>query len=294
MIYKIIIGILLAALAVFGPDWRYVDGFIKIDHPAMLGWLKLSTYGIMMAVGFLTANFLLQKEFRRLQYDEKLADRILIGAIVGGLLGSKIAFIIEQYADIHSFSQMIDMFFSGGGLTWYGGLIVAAGVIIFFIKREKLSALHIADVVTPMLASGYGFGRLGCLISGDGCYGQKCDLNLPVPFCDSFPRGAAPWSEIVRQYGDPGVLVYNTPLFEALASFSFFVLFWALRKKEFPLGVKVFSFLILHAIVRFLVEIIRLNPENVFGMTQGQFISIGLILIGLTYIGKVFILDKKA
>lgn len=243
----------------------------------------MSTFGIMMAVGFLVANFLLQKEFRRLGYKEKLADYIIIGAVIAGIAGSKLAFLAEQYESIHSFSMAMNYLFSGGGLTWYGGLILATVTIVFLIKRANLSALHVSDIITPALAAGYGFGRIGCLISGDGCYGQKCDLNLPAPLCDSFPRGAANWNEITSRYNDPNVTVYSTPFYEATASFLFFLFFWALRKKEWPVGFKIYLFIFLHATVRFFVEFIRLNPDNVFGVTQAQFVSIGLWVLCLTF-----------
>lgn len=271
----------------------YQKGFLVADFAGAPHWLKISTYGLMMAMGFLTANYLLQKEFHRLKMPQKLADHIIIISVIGGIIGAKLFFVWETSAEIESFSEAIDSLFSGGGLTWYGGLVVATlGVFILF-KKHNLKFLPMADIITPMMASGYGFGRLGCLVSGDGCYGVACGSGLPSPLCMSFPDGAAPWSKIVNMYNDPNVTVYNTPLYEASFSFILFLFFWIIRKKEWTTGFKFFTFILLHSAARYAVEIIRLNPKDVFGMTQAQFVSLVLIGISISYMVIKTIQQKR-
>ena len=224
--------------------------------------LKISTYGIMLAISFLFANFLLQKEFTRLNISTKLADNIIISAVIGGIAGSKIFYAWEVGEPI-SFSIML----SGGGLTWYGGFIVAGSIIAFLIVREGLKFSKLADIITPALAAGYGFGRLGCLFSGDGCFGQVCPTNLIFPLGMAYPDGA------VQSFAK----VYNTPFYESAFSFLMFAFFWKIREKEWPNGFKFSIFLILHSLFRYLVEFIRRNPRDVFGITQAQFIAICVI-----------------
>ena len=139
------------------------------------------------------------------------------------------------------------------------------------------------DTLIPLVSISYAVGRLGCILSGDGCYGIKCPYNWPAPFAMAFPYGANPWQSVVSQYGDPNVIVYNTPLFEALFSLAIFIYLWNIRKNQWFPGLKTVFFLVLHGIFRFFIEFIRRNPEDVFGMTQGQFVSIVIILISLAY-----------
>ena len=247
-------------IALLGPGSGVrIDAKMRADEPGTRIPLKISTYGIMLAISFLFANFLLQKEFTRLNISTKLADNIIIAAVIGGIAGSKIFYAWEAGEPI-SFSIM----FSGGGLTWYGGFIVAGSIIAFLIIREGLKFSKLADIITPALAAGYGFGRLGCLFSGDGCFGQVCPTNLIFPLGMAYPDGA------VQSFAK----VYNTPFYESAFSFLMFAFFWKIREKEWPNGFKFSIFLILHSLFRYLVEFIRRNPRDVFGMTQAQFIAI--------------------
>ncbi|RME90575.1 MAG: hypothetical protein D6767_06625 [Candidatus Hydrogenedentota bacterium] len=258
---------------------QYKEGFLVLPFiPSSWPVLhKISPYGIMMALGFMSASVLLSKEFKRLNIPQKLADNIVIVAVVFGIIGAKLFFLWETSSEWSGWDRMIELTFSGAGLTWYGGFILATLAIYIVIRRAGYKFLYMADIMTPMLALGYGFGRLGCLLSGDGCYGEKCPYNLPWPLVDSFPNGAAPWSEIVAKYGDPNVVVYNTPLYAATFSFILAGVFWKLRKKEWPQGLKFIIFIFMHSLYRFLSEFIRLNPRDVFGMTQAQFLSIILM-----------------
>lgn len=245
---------------------------------------QISTYGIMLALGFITANYLLQREFHRLNYDPRIADNLIILLAIGGILGAKIFFFWESSSQWHGWAGFMELLKNfGGGLTWYGGFIVSNIFAYIYLRKVKMSYLHVADVGAHVMAMGYVFGRLGCFVSGDGCYGIAAPAGWPAPFAMAFPNGAAPWSEIVQRYHDPNVIVYNTPLFEASFSFLLFLFFYLIRKKEWPLGVKFMTFILLHSIFRFFVEFIRLNPRDVFGVSQAQFLSIILVAMAIVY-----------
>ena len=273
--------------------FQYDAGFIKfLFLPNSLSWIKISTYGIMLALSFLVANFILQKECKRLNIEEKIADNIIIISIIGGIIGAKIFFVIETYEDWSGFSQLFDRLFSGAGLTWYGGLLLVLLSIWVYSKVIKIPVIRIFDICTPSLSLGYAVGRLGCVVSGDGCYGVKCPYNWPAPFAMAFPNGASPWQEIIDHYGDINVVVYNTPLFETMFSTLVFIFLWNIRKKTMPIGVMFFIYIGAHALFRFFIEFIRLNPRNVFGLSQAQFISLVLLTITAIF-ALIKIVDKK-
>ncbi|MDH5716088.1 MAG: prolipoprotein diacylglyceryl transferase [Spirochaetia bacterium] len=253
----------------------YESGFIIFTFlPKSLSWIKISSYGIMMAAGFLTANFLLQREFYRKNIDIKLADNIIILAVVFGIVGAKVFFLWETSNEWHTWDEFKHRAFSGGGLTWLGGFVGATTANIIYAKRNRIFNLSFVDIFAPIIAMGYGFGRLGCLVSGDGCYGKICDLSLPSPLCMSFPNGALPTKEFV----------YNTPFYESTFSFLLFMFLWLFREKKWPDGSKFFLFLALHSISRFVVEFIRLNPRDVMGMTQAQFVSMVSLLVCMLFL----------
>ncbi len=265
---------------------EYDHGFIKFSFlPESLSWVKISSYGLVLAITFLVCNIVLQKECKRLNLPTKIADNIIILSIVGGIAGAKLFYTLETWNEWYGFSSFIDRFFSGAGLTWYGGFLLATFFIYLYSRRLKFTFLETFDFCTPALAIGYAVGRLSCFVSGDGCYGIKCPYDWPVPFAMSFEYGASRWQDIIDKYGDPNVVVYNTPLFESLFSFVLFLIFWLTRKKTLSSpGIRFFIFVAAHSVFRFSIEFIRLNPKDVFGITQAQFISIILFILSVSFL----------
>lgn len=283
---------LLGALLLLVAGCTYREGMLK---STIVSWAQVSPYGITMALAFYSAFLLIEREFPRVGLKVQLGDYILLAGVVGGIVGAKIAYVIEirnspEFAQGSLFSHL----FSGAGLTWYGGFILASALIIFILWKNKVNILFGVDVLTPMLALGYVFGRAGCILSGDGCYGELCTMKWPAPFCMAFPNGAASWSDWLAKHapGDPTATAINTPFFESAFSFLCFLFFWSVRKKSWPLGAKFFLYLFLHALFRFLIEFIRLNPRDVFGVSQAQFIS--LVLMGLSAGYVVIALTRRS
>lgn len=260
---------------------RYSRGSIVLE-----AWdlnAHISTFGIMVGIAIIAANYILQKEFYRSGIDLILSDQIMVLTIVLGFIGARIFYVLEMkstWNDIESFWFT----FYRGGLTFYGGFLLAAIGIIIFIKNKKKNILTMADLMMPSISIGYGFGRLGCFFSGDGCYGTQCTLELPTPLCMRFPDGAYPWQKIIQQYANPNVTVYNTPLYEASFAFLLFIFFWNTRNKKWMPGIRLSIFTISYSIMRFFIEFIRRNPKDVFGITQAQFISIILLTISIIFL----------
>ncbi|MFO1479483.1 MAG: prolipoprotein diacylglyceryl transferase family protein [Turneriella sp.] len=266
----------------------YREGMLK---STIVSWAQVSPYGITMALAFYSAFLLIEREFPRVGLKVQLGDYILLAGVVGGIVGAKIAYVIE-IRNTPEFQQgsLFSHLFSGAGLTWYGGFILASAAIIFILWKNKVNILFGIDTLAPMLALGYVFGRAGCIFSGDGCYGGLCTMNWPAPFCMAFPNGAASWSEWLARYanGNAAATAINTPFFESAFSFLCFLFLWGVRKKQWPLGSKFFLYLFLHALFRFSIEFIRLNPRDVFGVSQAQFLSLLLMAISAGYVIVAF------
>lgn len=99
---------------------------------------------------------------------ERIADILFIAAIAG-FAGAKIFNAFETW---DSFIQdPIGSLFSGSGLTFYGGLIVATIALYWYSKNKGFSFKHLCDAAAPALILAYGIGRLGCQFSGDGDWG---------------------------------------------------------------------------------------------------------------------------
>lgn len=99
---------------------------------------------------------------------DRVGDLTVIALIVG-LLGAKLFDIFENWSDF--LNHPSDYLFSGGGLTFYGGLICAGLAIFYYARKNKFSIRHLADAIAPSLMIAYAIGRIGCQVAGDGDWG---------------------------------------------------------------------------------------------------------------------------
>jgi prolipoprotein diacylglyceryltransferase len=89
--------------------------------------------------------------------------------LVVGLAGAKLFDIFENWNGF--LKDPASYIFSGGGLTFYGGLICATAAIIAYARKFKISLRHLADAIAPSLMIAYAIGRIGCQVAGDGDWG---------------------------------------------------------------------------------------------------------------------------
>ncbi len=157
-------------------------------YPELLkiGPITVYSYGLMLGIAFLVGNLLLTAELRRLGRDPGLATTVTMLGLIGGVAGAKLFHILENWSEF--LARPTDTLFSSGGLTFYGGFLLATLFIFLYFRSRKLSLLSFADVAAPALAIGYGFGRIGCQLAGDGDYGIPTDL----PWAMTYPHGTVP------------------------------------------------------------------------------------------------------
>jgi len=260
-----------------------------------IGPLTVYSYGLMLGIAFITASWLLTKEIERKKLNPNIATEITILAIIFGIIGAKIFHLFENFDDF--LEDPIGMAFSPGGLTFFGGLIVAVLAIWIYTGRKKIPFFYIADAAAPALALAYGIGRIGCHLAGDGDYGIPTDL----PWGTNYENGTVPpsvmfqGSEIAKNYPN-GIVPDNTPLhptpvYEFLICVIIFAILWKLRKKDWIHGKLFMIYLILISIERFSIEFIRLNPRILFGLSEAQLIAIVLFLVGV--IGVIYYSKNK-
>ena len=227
--------------------------------------ITIGGYGIMLGLGFYLSFLLLEKEFILKNMNPELAYKVLLVAIPGGIVGSKIFHILEHLDEFAL--DPWGMLFSGSGLSAFGGYIFSFLLAILVIKKSKETILRVFDTAAPSMALGYCFGRFGCHVAGDGCYGLETSSFWGTPY----PNGIVPSS----------IPVFPTPLFEVFFSFIAVGILLNLRKRDLADGKMFSAFLILSGLPRFLVEFIRLNPKIAFGLSQAQFIGIIFIIFGI-------------
>ena len=235
-----------------------------------LGPLTIQTFGLMLALAFLAAGALVAKRLKELGKPVDWAYEIGFAALIGGIVGSRVYFLLENYDSVSE--DLLGNLFSGSGLVWYGGLIGGAiGVLLWAWYRDFLR-LALLDLTAPALALGYAIGRCGCQLSGDGDYGEAWG----GPWAMSYPNGTEPIEETV----------HPTPIYETLAMGFGAWMLWQLRDR-FRDGALFAIYLIYAGAERFLVEFVRRNDAVVLGLTQSQLESLVMLLAGAIWLYAV-------
>ena len=127
-----------------------------------LGPLTIYTYGLMMATAFIVCYLILKWEITKRGDNLEIASNIVFWAAIGGILGSKILYMIEYFQDV--IEDPVGMIFSGAGLVFHGGLIGGTLAVILVIRKAKKSVGEYADIIGPVLLVGQGIGRIGCFL----------------------------------------------------------------------------------------------------------------------------------
>lgn len=230
---------------------------------------------------------------------------LTLAAFIGGLLGAKLFHILENLSEFRA--NPMDSIISFSGLTFYGGLIVGGGAVLYVARKRGIPVLHMLDVGGPAMMLAYGIGRIGCQVSGDGDWGIV--NTAPKPGWMSFLPDWC-WSydypHNVNNVGVPipGCIdshcmhleppVFPTPFYETLMSLLLFFILWKLRKRIRYAGVMFAIYMVFNGIERFLIEQIRVNTIIDFlGMkvTQAEIISICMIIFGLLLL--IFAIKRK-
>ena len=231
--------------------------------------ISIKTFGVMFALGFLACGALVARRLRELGKPVDWSYEIVFSALIGGLVGARGYYVIQNYSQVKH--DLLKSFFSGSGLVWYGGAIGGAiGVLLWMRWRDALE-LRMFDMCATALALGYAIGRIGCQVSGDGDYGIRSNL----PWAMGYPHGTVPTP--------PGVTVQPTPIYETVTMCLVAYLLWHIRDRVRP-GVVFALYLVLSGLERFLVEFIRRNKEVLAGLTAPQVESLVLFAIGLVWL----------
>lgn len=220
---------------------------------------------------------------------------LIIIAIIFGIVGAKVFHWFENWDEF--ISDPLGSLVSFSGLTFYGGFIVAALAVVYYSEKNKIPWKHIADIVAPALIIGYGIGRIGCQIAGDGDWGIVNTLIKPqwlgfLP--DWLWAYNYPHNILNEGIPIPGCMgphcyqlaeaVFPTPVYETSMTIIILGILWYLRKRLKVPGQLFAIYLMFSGLERFLIEKIRVN--NIFeflgmNVTQAEVISTILFLSGL-------------
>ena len=232
-----------------------------------LGHWNLPTFGLMLWLAAVAGAFLMDRSFRRAHISADAVGMVAV-AVVAGIVGAKLWHVVDTPSEFRDLGWKV--LWDSAGFAWFGGLVFGISALLIQGRMAKIGALRTLDLAAPAAALGYGIGRIGCFLSGDGCYG--IETKLPFPWGMSFPNGIEPTPL--------GVRVFPTPLYELAAGLLIAWFLWRRAGKPHATGAIVGYYLLLSGIARFSVEFIRRNPHVLWGLSNAQLASLGSVLAG--------------
>lgn len=227
---------------------------------------SIPTFGLMLWLAAVAAAVVMDRGFKRGKIDADAVGMVAI-AVLAGIVGAKLWHVIDTPSEFREMGWRV--LWDTAGFAWFGGLVFGISALLIQGWWAKIGALRTLDLAAPAAAIGYGIGRIGCFLSGDGCYG----IATGLPWGMSFPNGIEPTP--------PGVRVHPTPLYELGLGLLIGWYLWWRGGKRHRTGAIVGEYLVLTGIARFLVEFIRRNPKVLWGLSNAQLASAGSAFVGL-------------
>jgi len=265
------------------------SGVVRWQGGLPIEQLPVFGYGAALVAGVVGSMWVGGRRAKLVGVDPQFARDLTVWLVLSGVFGARLFHVIQHYERIfkgcQSLWDYVVAFFMlpDGGLTLYGGLILASLTYLWICHKHKVSAVRFADAAVPAVFVGITFGRLGCFLNGC-CYGSRSDL----PWAVSFPQGSAAWSALVgRGFLPENALqtmsLHPTQIYSSINGLVLAVLTAAYYRYRKGDGSVVALALIMYPLSRFGLEIIRWDETGQLGteLTISQFVSLGVVGLGL-------------
>lgn len=239
-------------------------------HPILInfGPIAIRTYGVFLAIAFISGLFLLKKKTRSLKISDDLVDNLFLWILISALVGSRLLYVLSEWKFYRN--HLIDVFrLWEGGFHFFGGLLGACAAVVFFASRHPdVPLLKFADAASSPLAFGLFIGKVGCFFAGC-CYGKECSMPWAVTFTH-------PESLAIR-----GVALHPSQLYESATYLMLFAVCQLLYRVKSYDGELFWFFVFLMSFARFHLEFLRWDVKVLFGLTLAGAISILLAAVSL-------------
>lgn len=242
-------------------------------HPIALviGSLTIRWYGVMIALSIAISITVVYIESRHQGINTDDVLDIAIVAVIGGILGARIGWIITSPDVLWYLAHPLRILaIWEGGLSYFGGILGGVVAANCLIRRRRMGFWRMADIVAPLLALSFGIGKIGCWLNGC-CNGTVTTSWLGVIFTNPLSE-----CDLLNQR------IWPAQLFNSASGFlAFAVLFWVVRKHKHYDGQVFIWYLYLYGATSFIVEFFRYIPIHVLRLTPNQWTDIAIIVLGV-------------
>jgi phosphatidylglycerol:prolipoprotein diacylglycerol transferase len=242
-----------------------------------IGGFALHTYGVLVATGYLVGIFVAQRFGRRFGLDPDRIFNLSVYLALAAIAGAKLFLVFQDWRTyVHQPGQLFSLQFLQSAGIFYGGVLFALAVLLWYVRRHQLGWLAVGDAIAPGVAIGHSIGRLGCFSAGC-CWGVATHVAWAVKFTNPYAN---------QTVGVPlDVPLHPTQLYESIAELIIFLgLVWLARRRSFE-GQLLATYLLSYGIVRYIVDFFRFYDAQAVlfhgTLTVGQLTSVFLIALGI-------------
>ncbi len=238
-----------------------------------IGSVTVHSYGFFLALAFIVGMLVSFWYLRRQFLDAYVVFELVLAAAVGGIVGARIFYVIGHWSEFSSRWWEALQFWNVEGLVFYGGFIFGVLAAAAAIRLRGLSIGVVLDSGGLAVPAAMAVARVGCYLNGC-CYGQSSDL----PWAVSFPV------ETQMKMGMPPNPVHPTQIYEIILDLAILVFLLAVHKRFRYRGEIMLSFIMLYAVVRFILEFFRYHTDpsaNLFFqlLSVAAFALAGLVIL---------------
>lgn len=220
-----------------------------------IGPFTIYSYGLMLAIAFLVSSRLTYIEAKKEGIYPDLIFNFLLSALIVGIIGARI-FYVSYNIGYYIKRPLEIIMLQQGGLSWFGGLILSAGYSVIYLKKKKIPAYKMLDLIAPYLALAHAIGRVGCLANGC-CFGRESQSGI--------------------YFAIHHAVLIPTQVYSSLALLAIFIILRFMQSRPHQCGTIFFSYLLLYSVKRFFIEFLRAdNQALIFGLTLFQLLSAAL------------------
>jgi phosphatidylglycerol:prolipoprotein diacylglycerol transferase len=254
-------------------------------HPILfeIAGFPVYTYGVLLAAAYLLGLQFALIRARKRGLDPNRVMDLGIWIIISALAGAKLLLLIVEYdAFAGNPAELLTLLRSGG--VFYGGLITAVAVALWYLRKHRMPMWTVTDVFAPGIAVGHVIGRMGCFFAGC-CFGRPTDVPWGITFHNTYAA---------QNVGTPlNVPLHPTQLYEAGAELAILLVLLATERKGRPFPGRTFwAYMFLYAVSRFVIEFYRGDARGALGMlSTSQFVS---VLLAPLAIAMLVVLRRRA
>jgi len=253
-------------------------------HPILfeIAGFPVFTYGVLLAAAYLLGLQFAIVRGRQRGLDPNRTMDLGIWIIISALVGAKLLLLVVEWDTFtRDWRELLTLARSGG--VFYGGLIAAVAVALWYLRRHHMPMWTVTDAFAPGIALGHVIGRLGCLFAGC-CFGRQTDVPWAITFRNEYAA---------QNVGTPlNVPLHPTQLYEAGAELLILAILLATERKGRPFPGRTFwGYMFMYGISRFVIEFYRGDARGLVGaLSTSQFVSVLIIPISLV---MLYLLSRR-